>query len=106
MNTLCYSVRLENLYKISDKCYKAICFDGSEDLIPAKFVFGQDYEVQKSEAWWIAAWILKQKNIQYSSKKSAWFNENGKKLPKVSVEKHDPDKVAPVSDNEINELKA
>ena len=69
MKTLCYSVRLESLVKISDKAYKATSFDGTTDIIPASQVFGQDYEVMKCEAYWISAWILGKKNIQYSPKK-------------------------------------
>ena len=42
MKTKCYSVRLDSLVQISDKCYLATAFDGSEDYIPAKFIFGYD----------------------------------------------------------------
>ena len=51
MRTLCFSVRLESLVRISDKAFKATAFDGSSDIIPASQVFGRDYEVQKSDAW-------------------------------------------------------
>ncbi len=76
MKTLCYSVRLESLTSISPKCYKAVAFDGSEALIPKSMVFAQDYEVQKSEAYWIADFILEKEDckLQYSSKKIKWFN--------------------------------
>ena len=76
MKTKCYSVRLDSLVQISDKCYLATAFDGSEDYIPAKFIFGYDPAVQKSNAYWIAAWILERKNLQYSAKKEAWFNSD------------------------------
>lgn len=59
MKTKCYSVRLQSLFSISDKAYKATAFDGSSDVLPASQVFGQDYDVQKSDAYWIAAWIMK-----------------------------------------------
>ena len=71
MRTLCYSVRLESLVRISDKAFKATAFDGSQDIIPASQVFGRDYEVMKSDAYWISAWILEKKSIQYSGKKQA-----------------------------------
>jgi len=94
MRTKCYSVRLQSLTHISDKCYKALAFDGSEDLIPASQVFGRDYDVQKSDAWWISAWILERKNIQYSDKKEAWFDQDtGRMLPTYHIEKHIPNKV-------------
>ena len=69
----CYSVRLESLTSISEKAYKATAFDGSFAILPKSQVFGQDYEVQKSDAYWISAWILGQKKLQYSSKKVQWF---------------------------------
>lgn len=82
---------------ISSACFKARSFDGSEALIPASQVFGQDYEVSKSEAWWITAWILERKSIQYSSKKEGWFDsDSGKQLPSFTVTKHIPDPQSPI----------
>jgi len=91
--------------KISDKAYAVRSFDGSEDIIPASQVFGPDYGVQKCEAYWIAAWILEKKSIQYSDKKQAWFDENGNRLPDITIEKHKPARVEAKSNNEINKLK-
>jgi len=105
MRTLCYSVRLESLTRISDKAYKAVAFDGSSDVIPASQVFGQDWDVQKSDAYWISAWILSKKSIQYSAKKQAWFDESGKMLPTYTIERHTPDKVEAKESNEIDDLK-
>lgn len=106
MKTLCYSVRLESLTAISDKCYKASAFDGSEALIPKSQVFGQDYSVTKSEAYWISEWILKQKSLQYSGKKKAWFDSVTRKMmPTYKIEKHTPERVEPVESNTIKKLK-
>ena len=105
MKTLCYSVRLESLTRISDKAYKATAFDGSSDIIPASQVFGQDWDVQKSDAYWISAWILSKKSIQYSAKKQAWFDESGKMLPTYTIERHTPEKVEAKQSNEIDDLK-
>lgn len=105
MKTLCYSVRLESLESLSPKAFKATAFDGSSDIIPASQVFGRDYEVQKSDAYWISAWILEKKSIQYSSKKQAWFDENGKQLPTYTIERHQPERVNPKDSNEIKDLK-
>ena len=105
MRTLCYSVRLESLVRISDKAFKATAFDGSSDIIPASHVFGCDYEVQKSDAYWISAWILEKKSIQYSSKKQAWFDENGHMMPTYTIERHTPEKREAKENNEIKELK-
>lgn len=105
MKTLCYSVRLESLVRISDKAFKATAFDGSSDIIPASQVFGMDYEVQKSDAYWISAWILERKSIQYSSKKQVWFDENGRQLPTYTIERHTPEKKEAKESNVINELK-
>ena len=103
--TLCYSVRLDSLTRISEKAYKATSFDGSSDIIPVSCVFGRDFEVMKSDAYWIASWILPKKDIQYSSKKQAWFNEEGRKLPTYTVEKHEPKRVEAKESNIINDLK-
>ncbi len=105
MNTLCISVRLESLVRISDKAFKATAFDGSSDIIPASQVFGRDYEVMKSDAYWISAWILEKKSIQYSPKKQAWFDENRHRLPTYTVERHTPEKREAKENNEIKELK-
>jgi hypothetical protein len=94
MKVLCYSVRLQSLTAISDKCLLATGFDGSEALIPKSQYYGQDYDVTKSEAHWISAWILDKKDLQYSGKKEAWFDkESGKRLPNITFTKHIPDKV-------------
>jgi hypothetical protein len=105
MKTKCYSVRLEGLVSISDKAYRATAFDGSTAIIPKSQVFGQDYAVLKSEAYWISAWILEQKEIQYSDKKVAWFNELGEMLPNYTIEKHKPERIEKLDNNEIEELK-
>ena len=105
MRTLCYSVRLESLVRISDKAFKATAFDGSSDIIPASQVFGMDYEVQKSDAYWISAWILEKKSIQYSGKKQAWFDENGYMMPTYTIERHTPEKKEAKESNVINDLK-
>jgi len=106
MKSLCYSVRLSSLTAISDKCYKAIAFDGSEALIPKSQVFGQDYSVNKSDAYWISAWILEQKSLQYSRKKEATFDSvTRKEVPSWTVVKHSPEAIEPLGNNTINELK-
>lgn len=105
MKTLCYSVRLESLVRISDKAFRATAFDGSSDIIPASQIFGNDWDVSKSDAYWIAAWVLKNKNLQYSEKKQAWFDENRKMLPTYTIERHTPEKMTPKTDNKINNLK-
>lgn len=104
MKTKCYSVRLSELIRISEKAYKATAFDGSSAIIPASQVFGVDFDVQKSDAYWISAWILEQKSIQYSCKKTAWFDENKKMLPKYTIEKHTPESRQAVDNNIISEL--
>lgn len=94
MRVKCYSVKFQSLVSISDKAVKIISFDGSEDIFPKSQIFGQDWDVQKSDAYWIAAWILEKKDIQYSSKKEAWFNkETGKRLPSYTVKKHIPENI-------------
>lgn len=94
MRTKCYSVRLESFDPISPKCYKAVAWDGSEALIPASQYFGQDYDILKSDAYFISAWILEKKDLQYSTKKERWFDsDTGKMLSSYTIEKHVPKKV-------------
>ncbi|MGL5979971.1 MAG: hypothetical protein ACRCZY_03665 [Phocaeicola sp.] len=104
MKTKAYSVRLKDLVSISDKAFKATSFDGSSDILPKSCVIREDDDVMKSDAWWIAAWILEKKNIQYSRKKEAWFDERGNMLPSYNVIKHEPTKIKPIKDNMIDEL--
>lgn len=110
--TKCYSVRLESLVRISPKAFKATAFDGSSDIIPASQVFGRDFEVEKSEAWWIAAWLLEKKNLTYSRKKQAFFktpvsNKQEKTVTKEDtiIKTHRPDYVEAVENNIIESLK-
>ena len=105
MRVLCYSVRLQDLTDISEKAVRATAFDGSEAIIPKNQVFGQDYSVNKSEAYWISEWILKQKTIQYSPKKEAWFDSVTRKMqPTWKIEKHTPEKKEVVENNNIKDL--
>lgn len=104
MKTLCISVRLSSLTQISLKAFLVRSFDGREDIIPKSCIFGRDYDVVKSEAYWIAAWILPKKNIQYSDKKQCWFNESGMMLPTYKVEHHKPKEIKPLTDNTITDL--
>jgi hypothetical protein len=91
MNVKCLSVRLNGLTKISEKAYKAKAFDGSSAIIPASQIFGQDNEVSKSNAYWIAEWVLKDKQIQYSHKKTAWFDsDTRKRIPDFVIINHIP----------------
>jgi len=87
----CYSVRLAALTSISEKAYKASGFDGSEAIIPKSAVFGPDCEVQKSDAYWIAAFALKGKSLQYSEKKIEWFEMEFE--PKQEEAKAEPEPI-------------
>lgn len=93
-----------SLTDISDKACMAIAFDGSSAVIPKSQIYGPDYDAQKSNAWWIAAWILERKNLQYSPRKVAWFDERGKMLPTYSITRHIPEKHNAVDSNEVDEL--
>lgn len=103
----CYSVRLESMVSISEKCFKATAFDGSTALIPKSQVFGKDSDVQKSEAWWISAWILEQKDLQFSSKKVSFFDKDRAEfIPEtgVEIERHVPEEKEAVETEPIAEL--
>jgi hypothetical protein len=105
MKTKCYSVRLKSLTEISDKAYKATAFDGSTAIIPKSQVFGNDFGVQKSDTYWISAWILGQKELQYSCKKEACFdNDTGNMLPAYIISHHTPAKRDKKEHNKLKEL--
>lgn len=105
MKTKCYSVRVKDVTILSEKAVKMVAFDGSSAIIPRSQIFGNDYDVQKSDAYWVSAWILEKKELQYSTKKSAWFDSTtGKMLPTYSVKKHTPKTINPVESNEIESL--
>ena len=107
MKTKCYSVRLQSLVSISDKAYKATAFDGSQAILPKSQVFGSDYDVIKSEAYWIASWFLEKEDVhlQCSHKKEAWFDKDSRKmLPTYHIEHHTPEKKKPLENNRIDEL--
>lgn len=106
MKTKCFSVRLQSLVSISDRAYKATAFDGSTAILPKSQVFGMDYDVQKSDAYWIAAWILEQKDLQYSDKKIGWYDpDKGRVNPHVHVEviHHKPTKIEPIQSQPLKE---
>lgn len=92
----CYSVRLKSLVSISDQALKATGFDGSGAIIPKSQVFGDDFDVQRSEAYWITAWILERKELTYSTKKVGWFDpETGRQMPTFYIERHVPERIIP-----------
>lgn len=105
MKTKCYSVRLSSLISISEKAYKATAFDGSTAIIPKSQVFGPDYEVVKSEAYWISAWILEKKNLMYSAKKERFFNHETGSIESITVHHYVPENIKPKENNFINLLK-
>lgn len=105
MKVRCFSVRLASLDRISLKAYKAVAFDGSSAIIPVSQVYGEDYDVLKSDAYWISAWILDKVELQHSTKKVAYFDKETKERLGIIVQKHSPLPANPVAGNEINELR-
>ena len=105
MRIKCFSVRLKDLVSISEKAYKATAFDGSTAIIPKSQVLKADCGVHKSDAYWIQAWFLQKTNLQYSSKKCAYFDEDGNMLPSYTIKTHVPEKVTPRDNNRIEDLR-
>lgn len=108
--TKVYSVRLQHLTQITSKCWKAIDWQNTEFLIPDSQYFGRDYDVTKSDAYWIACWIIEKEEckLQVSTKKIGWYNpQKGIVEPPIEiiVEHHTPEKINPVENNTIKELK-
>lgn len=105
MKVKCISVRLKEMKRVSSKAYMAVAFDGSSCFIPASQVIARDFTVEKCEAWWITEWILQQKGIQYSTKKSAWFDKDtGVQMPSISVFRHFPEHKEALPNNLIDSL--
>ena len=106
MKVKCYSVRLKSLTQISEKCFKAVAFDASEARSPKSQEYGLDYSVSKSDAYWISAWVLERKSLQYSTKKEAFFDsETLQMLPNITITEHIPEKIKPLENNTIKRLK-
>jgi hypothetical protein len=106
--TRVYSVRLKNLTQITPKCHKAIDWQGNEYLIPDSQYFGRDYDVIKSDAFWIAAWIIDKEDcgLMVSTKKEGWYNPNtGIVNPPMIVHHHIPERIEPKQNNTIQRLK-
>lgn len=108
--TKVYSVRLKHLTQISIKCWKAEDWQGNTFLIPDSQYFGRDYSVSKSDAYWIACWIIDKEdcNLMVSTKKEGWYNPNKRIVDapiEITVEHHVPVAINPVDNNTIAELK-
>lgn len=103
--TLCYSVCVSSIISISDKAYLVTCFDGSKDIVPKSQVFGKDHNVSSSEAYWIAAWILEKKKLQYTDKRKALFDEKRRKYNYIEYRHHKAPKMDCVISNEKDNLK-
>lgn len=107
MKTKAFSVRLQSLVRISDKAFRATDFNGNSDIIPASQIIDRDWEVRKSEAYWITAWILEKKSIMYSTKKTAIFDTFKKELKRnydYEISFHKPIYIEPVEQNIIDNL--
>ena len=108
MKVKCYSVRLKNLTDISPKCWKGEDWQGNTALIPDSQYFGRDYDVQKSDAYWVSAWLVEKEDfgLMVSMKKEAWFDkDSGEMLPTYIITHHVPEKIEPKENNTIQKLK-
>jgi hypothetical protein len=93
MKTKCYSVKLDNFYPISKKCFLAVDYSGNESLIPKSQFFGVDGDIC-GNAYWISEWILSKKNLSYSRKRAAWHDKKtGLVSPHFEVITHKPKEI-------------
>lgn len=99
-----YSVRLKSLVSISEKAFLAEDFNGNKDIIPKSQVAGQDYNVTKSEAYWISEWILTKKTLTYG-KNWTYFSKSGKNIGRIEIKHHVPKHKEPKQSNEISGLR-
>jgi hypothetical protein len=96
----CYLVRLKSLTSISDKACKAVDFSGNEAILPKSQIFGMH-----GDSHAISEWILEQKNLQYSYKKSVWIDRETYAIcPKTTVTKHIPKPIQPKQSDADSEL--
>lgn len=105
MRVVCHRVRLKELISISDKCYKAVCFDGKSDLIPKSQVYEIELTSKDILEVWLPEWILHQKKLQYSpTHKREYDKGTGKQIPKVEIIKNIPQKITNLKQEPDNEL--
>ncbi|MFA6831310.1 MAG: hypothetical protein WCR36_03440 [Bacteroidaceae bacterium] len=100
----CYSVVFKELYSISPKACKAVCFDGSSDILPISTIYGPDISRPSKNAWWVADWILRKKNLTYSQKIECFF-QDGRMIEEEEIILHSPKIKEPIKDNSIDELR-
>jgi len=67
-----FLVKYKDRFEVG-RAFKVYSFDGQVDFIPQSAV-KENYTGTKSESMWVAAWALKNKNIQYG-KKSKFFEK-------------------------------
>lgn len=101
----CRLVKYKSLISISNKALLIEDFNSNKAIIPKSQVFGF-VDGSKSNGVYIADWLIVGKGLQYSN--TIYFYN--KKLDRVfdyiiEVEEHIPDKIDPISDNIIKELK-
>jgi len=97
-------VRLLSWIQISPKAYKATDFQGNTDIIPKSQVVKEVLDGKEGSTVWIASWILEKKNIQYSNK-TALFDKFGNERKPQKIEVHEPKKIEPKENQEIEDLK-
>lgn len=96
----CYMVRLKSLISISEKACKAVDFSGNEAILPKSQIFGMH-----GDSHAISEWILEQKNLQYSNKKSVWIDRDTYAIaPKITITKHVPTPIEATQGNADSEL--
>lgn len=96
----CYLVRLKSLTSISNKACKAVDFSGNEAILPKSQIFGMH-----GYSYAISEWILEQKNLQYSYKKSVYVDRDTHAIcPEINITKHVPKPIKPKQSDADSEL--
>lgn len=105
MRSKCYKVRLKRLTSISDKAYLAEDYSGNKDVLPKSQVYCPDLAAgEDEEVWWISAWILEKKSLNYSTKGAKFYDTKRHRLTSTGS-MHVAAQVEPISDNSVEELK-
>lgn len=87
----CYSVRLRKVVNLSEKSFRVEDFDGGSDVLPKSQFFGKDDGAAGNDSYWVAAWLLPDKNLTYSTAREREFDRNqSSEKPRYNVITHIP----------------
>lgn len=98
--TKCYLVKLRDVESISPKAIKATDYQSNTCILPKSQVM-----CDGGNRYWVAEFILRQKNLVYSYKNMMWVDlVTGFKRPIIEIEEYVPEKIEVNGIREVEEL--